>query len=91
MSGAYNLAYAPPVDEVEFRGEYITLGQLLKLAGLVETGGDAKHLLAEGDVAVNGETEGRRGRKLRHCDVVAVVGRGTIRVVARDPATEIGS
>ncbi len=90
MPGAYNLAYAPPVDEVGFRGDYITLGQLLKLAGLVETGGDAKHLLAEGDVAVNDEIEGRRGRKLRDGDVVAVVGRGTIRVLARDPATEIG-
>lgn len=50
----------------------IRLGQLLKLADLVDAGSDAKHLLAEGDVRVNGEVEGRRGRQLVRGDVVTV-------------------
>ena len=50
----------------------IRLGQLLKLAGLVEVGGDAKAVLAAGRVRVNGEPEQRRGRQVRPGDVVAV-------------------
>lgn len=54
------------------RDESIRLGQFLKLAGLVDSGSDAKELIAEGDVLVNGETETRRGRSLRIGDVVSV-------------------
>lgn len=50
----------------------IRLGQLLKLAGLIEVGGDAKALLAADRVRVNGEPEQRRGRQIRPGDVVAV-------------------
>lgn len=64
------------------RGEYITLGQLLKAAGAAGTGGEAKALLAEGSVRVNGEPEERRGRKLRPGDVVALPGGSSIRLVA---------
>ena len=53
----------------------IRLGQLLKLAGLVDTGGEAKVALAEEDVTVNDEVEHRRGRQLRPGDVVACRGR----------------
>jgi ribosome-associated protein len=60
------------VREVEIRGYTIRLGQLLKLAGLVDSGADAKALLAEGGVTVNGEPEERRGRQLHPGDVVAV-------------------
>ena len=44
--------------------EYITLGQLLKIEGIISTGGEAKDYLAESTVKVDGELENRRGRKL---------------------------
>ena len=50
----------------------IRLGQLLKAAGLVDTGGEAKLLLADEQVTVNGEVETRRGRQLHPGDVVAL-------------------
>jgi ribosome-associated protein len=52
--------------------EYIKLDQFLKLAGVVETGGEAKHLILSGQVIVNGSIETRRGRKLYHRDVVTI-------------------
>jgi ribosome-associated protein len=66
--------------EIEVRGEVIRLGQLLKVAGLAESGGEAKALLAAGEVQVNGEPETRRGRQLHDGDVVAA-GDETVRVV----------
>ncbi len=60
--------------DVPIRDEGIRLGQLLKLAGLVDTGGEARALLEEGAVTVNGAPEARRGRQLRRGDVVAVGG-----------------
>lgn len=60
--------------EIAIRGEVIRLGQLLQLAGLADSGGEAKELLALGDVTVNGEPEARRGRQLRAGDVVAAGG-----------------
>ena len=59
----------------------ILLGQLLKLAGLVERGGDVRGLLADGVVRVNGEPEARRGRKLVVGDIVEVEGADPLRVV----------
>ena len=56
------------------RDESIRLGQFLKLANLVESGSDAKPLLADGQVSVNGEVETRRGRQLVAGDVVSVAG-----------------
>src|SRR5215218_494535 len=58
--------------DVPIRDDTIRLGQLLKLAGLADSGGEANELLAEGAVTVNGEPEERRGRQLRSGDVVAV-------------------
>ena len=52
---------------------FITLGVLLKIAGLIDTGGQAKWFLAENKVLVNGEEDNRRGRKLYHGDVVEVL------------------
>lgn len=60
------------MQTVEIRGETIRLGQLLKLAGAVGSGAEAKDLLATGAVTVNGEPEDRRGRQLRPGDVVAM-------------------
>jgi ribosome-associated protein len=58
----------------------IRLGQLLKLADLVESGAEVKDVLVTGGVRVNGEPEERRGRQLRSGDVVQVEGREEVRV-----------
>jgi len=70
-----------PVVDVEVRGDGIRLGQLLKLAGLVDTGADAKAVLEAGEVTVGGRVETRRGRQLSSGDVVALGGR-RVRLVA---------
>jgi len=62
-----------PVD-VAIRDESIRLGQFLKLANLVESGAEAKPVIADGLVQVNGEVETRRGRQLRVGDVVELQG-----------------
>jgi ribosome-associated protein len=67
--------------DVPIRDETIRLGQLLKLAGVAGSGADAKALLAEGGVRVNGEAEERRGRQLGDGDVVEADGEA-LRVVA---------
>ena len=54
-----------PATDFALRGEHITLDALLKASGLAGSGGAAKVLIADGGVRVNGETENRRGRKLR--------------------------
>jgi ribosome-associated protein len=68
------------VREVPIRDESIRLGQLLKLADLVDNGADAKPLLMQGLVFVNGELETRRGRQLVKGDVVSL-GDDAVRVV----------
>lgn len=60
--------------DVTIRDDVIRLGQLLKLAGVLDTGGEMKSRIAEGGVQVNGEVETRRGRQLRRGDVVTVDG-----------------
>ncbi|GAA3948431.1 RNA-binding S4 domain-containing protein [Gordonia caeni] len=62
------------VDHIEITGESIRLGQFLKLANLIDTGADAKLVIADGLVAVNDEPETRRGRQLRDGDVVELGG-----------------
>jgi ribosome-associated protein len=62
-------------ETVQIRGDVIRLGQLLKLADVVDTGSEVKDLLAEVPVTVNGEPETRRGRQLHPGDVVTVAGR----------------
>jgi ribosome-associated protein len=60
------------VRDVEVQQDGIRLGQLLKLAGLVGSGADAKAVLESGDVTVGGRLETRRGRQLQDGDVVAL-------------------
>jgi ribosome-associated protein len=60
--------------DVPIRGDGIRLGQLLKLAGVADSGGEARALLEAGDVTVNGEPETRRGRQLSRGDVVSAGG-----------------
>jgi len=58
------------MQSIRIRDEFIKLGQLLKLAGLVESGVDAKFVIQDGLVKVNGETDTRRGRKIVSGDVI---------------------
>jgi ribosome-associated protein len=73
-----------PIQDIEITGQTIRLGQLLKLSGLAQSGGEGKQLLATG-VLVNGVGETRRGRQLHDGDVVQVRGVAA-RVLARGDA-----
>jgi ribosome-associated protein len=71
----------PEPRGVAIREETIRLGQLLKLAGIAESGAEARELVQECVVRVNGEVETRRGRQLRHGDVVEA-GKERVRVIS---------
>jgi len=62
------------MQDVPIRDEVIRLGQFLKLAGLIDSGADAKSVIADGLVTVNDEVEVRRGRQLRAGDTVGYGG-----------------
>ena len=64
--------------------EYITLGQFLKFAQIIDFGGEAKMFLLNHDVYVDGQIESRRGRKLRGGERVEVLGK-TFLVIKDDP------
>ena len=66
------------MPDVPIRDESIRLGQFLKLAGLIDTGADAKSVIGDGLVTVNGDIETRRGRQLRPGDVVSLDGRDVL-------------
>lgn len=59
-----------PIDDVPIGGESIRLGQFLKFAGVLDSGGDVKEAIIDGFVTVNGEVDRRRGRQLQIGDVV---------------------
>ena len=65
-----NQRVSETAEPFALRGDHITLDALLKATGLAHSGGGAKQLIAGGQVQVNGETEMRRGRKLRAGDLV---------------------
>lgn len=58
--------------DISISTEYIKLDQLLKFAGIAENGADAKFIIMEKNVSVNGETETRRGKKIFKGDTVQV-------------------
>jgi ribosome-associated protein len=64
-----------PIDDVSIGGESIRLGQFLKFAGLLDTGGTVKEAIIDGFVSVNGEVDRRRGRQLQLGDIVSFEGR----------------
>lgn len=68
------------------RGEIITLGQLLKAAGIIGMGGEVKAYLAQGGTLVNGMPDDRRGRKLRAGDKVSLRTGETIEILGDAPA-----
>ncbi|MFJ4172450.1 RNA-binding S4 domain-containing protein [Microbacterium sp. NPDC089696] len=69
----------PEPTDVSIGGEMIRLGQFLKYSGLLDSGGDAKEVVIDGFVKVNGEVDRRRGRQLHDGDLVTFEGR-TVRV-----------
>jgi ribosome-associated protein len=71
----------PEIEDIPIRDEMIRLGQLLKLANLVEDGVEATELIKNGLVKVNGEIDDRRGRQLHHGDTVTLNNR-TVRITA---------
>ncbi|MGP6169875.1 RNA-binding S4 domain-containing protein [Microbacterium sp. A196] len=73
------MSNSDPIEDVSIGGEVIRLGQFLKFAGLLDSGGDAKEMIIDGYVQVNDEVDRRRGRQLRDGDTVTVEGR-TVRV-----------
>lgn len=60
------------MEEIQIKDDFIKLGQALKLAGLAGSGVDAKFMIEDGIVTVNGEIELRRGRKIYPGDVIAL-------------------
>lgn len=75
-------------QDVPIRDESIRLGQFLKLANLVGSGAEAKPVIAEGLVRVNGEVESRRGRQLKVGDVVELGGQAA-RVASGDVGDDL--
>lgn len=65
----------PPIDDIPIGGDGIRLGQFLKFAGLLDSGGNVKEAIIDGYVTVNGEVDRRRGRQLQLGDVVTFEGR----------------
>lgn len=58
--------------EIKIDNEYIKLDQLLKLSGVIDSGGQAKLMVKHGEVTVNGTVSAERGKKIRKGDVVEV-------------------
>ena len=73
------MSTSDPIEDVSIGGEVIRLGQFLKFSGLLDSGGNAKEVIIDGYVQVNGETDRRRGRQLHNGDLVTFEGR-TVRV-----------
>ena len=67
------------METIKIRDEYIKLGQAMKLAGLAEEGSEAKQMILNGEVEVNGQTETRRGTKLFDGDTFTFQGK-TVKV-----------
>lgn len=71
LSEDYRGERAESMQEVKIHDEYIKLGQAMKLAGIVGSGVDAKMVIQDGLVTVNGKVETQRGKKLHDGDVVS--------------------
>lgn len=69
------------MQNLKIRDEFIKLGQALKLADLVDSGVEAKMVIQDGQVLVNGETEYQRGKKLHDGDMIEFDG-SQVKIVA---------
>ncbi len=63
------------IKEIKIESEYITLGQFLKIADIISSGGEAKAFLACNRILINNEEDNRRGRKLYKDDIVEIDGK----------------
>ena len=63
------------IKEIKIESEYITLGQFLKVADIISSGGEAKAFLACNRILINNEEDNRRGRKLYKDDIVEIDGK----------------
>jgi len=63
------------IKEIKIESEYITLGQFLKVADIISSGGEAKTFLACNRILINNEEDNRRGRKLYKDDIVEIDGK----------------
>ena len=63
------------IKEIKIESEYITLGQFLKVADIISSGGEAKTFLACNRILINNEEDNRRGRKLYKDDVIEIDGK----------------
>lgn len=61
------------MEKIEIYTEFITLGQFLKIANIIGSGGEAKVFLSENEVYINNELDVRRGRKLYKNDIISVL------------------
>ncbi|ERK70445.1 RNA-binding S4 domain-containing protein [Leifsonia aquatica] len=69
------MATSSSIDDIPIGGDSIRLGQFLKFAGLLDSGGNVKEAIVDGYVTVNGEVDRRRGRQLQLGDIVTFEGR----------------
>ena len=60
--------------EITINTEFITLGQFLKLADIIQSGGEAKSFLVQNKVEIDGISDNRRGRKLRGGEIIEILG-----------------
>jgi S4 domain protein YaaA len=67
-------------SKIKIGTEYITLGQFLQVAEVIQTGGMAKWFLSEYEVFINGEQDQRRGKKLREGDRIEIPGHGVFTI-----------
>ena len=68
------ITYMAKMKQIKIKDEFVTLGQFLKLADLISSGGEAKFFLRENTVVINNEEDDRRGRKLYENDIVKING-----------------
>ncbi|MBP2243143.1 S4 domain protein YaaA [Cytobacillus eiseniae] len=69
------------MTEIKIETDFITLGQFLKAADVIQTGGMAKWFLGEYEVFINGEQDQRRGRKLRVGDKIEIISFGSFEII----------
>lgn len=62
------------MKKITIKDEYVTLGQFLKIADIISTGGEAKIFLSSNEILVNNESDNRRGRKLYKGDSLEILG-----------------
>lgn len=80
-----DMARSAPIHDVPIGGDGIRLGQFLQVAGLVDSGAEAKEVIREGLVSVNGRVDLRRGRQLKTGEVVSFEGRRARVVLESEP------